>query len=111
MLFRHLANQQERFILYQVDHAAFGKALRDFGEQRRWYPDDFDPGNTLVPDAVRVLHPSGISVYHDYVEVNFGGPFLDISFRAFRPGVSGYGTKRLGDGLWFYSEDGSCPSE
>jgi hypothetical protein len=64
-----------------------------------------------VPAALRVLKPSAISVHPDYIALDFGGPFFQMDIRAFKPGLAGEGTKRLADGLWFYSEDGSYPRD
>ncbi len=107
----HLNKQRERFILYNTDHVALGRVLRQFADQQKWAREDFSADNPLVPEALRVLKPSAIWMFEDYVELEFGGPFDDIGFRVFRPGLKGYGTKELGDGLWLYTEDGCCPSE
>jgi hypothetical protein len=102
----HLNRQQERFILYNTDHVALGRVLRQFADDRKWAREDFSADSPQIPVALRVLKPSAIWMFEDYVEVEFGGPFGDIGFRAFRPGLKGYGTKELGDGLWLYTEDG-----
>jgi hypothetical protein len=58
-----------------------------------------------------VLKPSAVFVHPDSVSLDFGGPFFEMEIRAFKPGVTGQGTKKLAEGLCFYSEDGSYPSE
>jgi hypothetical protein len=96
-IIHHLNKQQERFILYNTDHAVLGGVLRDFAERRKWKREDFSAKDPQIPEGLRVLKPSALWMFEDYAELEFGGPFGDIGFRAFRPGLKGYGTKQLGD--------------
>jgi hypothetical protein len=32
---RHVINQEERFLLYNIDHASLAQVLRDFAEQHK----------------------------------------------------------------------------
>jgi hypothetical protein len=105
----HAMRQHERFVLYEIDHAAIASELRDVASQRGWKQFDMPASDPSFPPALRLLKPWGIWSSPDYAELEFGGAFGDIGIRAFRPGLAGYGTKQLGDGIWFYSEDGSCP--
>jgi hypothetical protein len=118
---RHSINQRERGLLYQTDHAALAQIMREFATDRQWASgqptkSEFDPlaafraSDESLPPALRVLKPSGILIFDDRIELEFGGAFLHFGIRAFRPGLPGNGTKRLGDGIWFYSEDGYVPS-
>jgi hypothetical protein len=108
---RHLANQQERFLCFEVDHTIIADTLRSFAEQQNWTEVGFNKDDPRVPAALRVLKPSAIFVHPDYVALDFGGPFFQMDIRAFKPGNVGSGTKKLADGLWLYTEDGSYPRE
>jgi hypothetical protein len=101
-IMHHLNKQQERFILYNTDHAVLGHLLRQFADERKWTREDFSANSPQIPKALRVLKPTALWMFEDYIELEFGGPFGDIGFRAFRPGLKGYGTKELGDGLWLH---------
>jgi len=106
---RHLVNQQERFLCYEIDHTIVADSLRSLAEQQKWTESGFDKDDPRVPAALRMLKPSAIFVHPDYVALDFGGPFFAMDIRAFKPGVAGEGTKKLAEGVWFYSEDGSYP--
>jgi hypothetical protein len=106
---RHAMLQQERYVLYHTDHAVIALQLRELAQQRSWDRFDMPASDPAFPPALRLLKPSGIWAFPDYAELEFGGAFGDIGLRAFRPGLVGYGTKDFGDGIWFYSQDGSCP--
>ena len=47
---------------------------------------------------------NGIYIEHDYVALSFGSAFQLMELRAFRPGVPGYGTRKLADGFWYYAD-------
>ena len=106
---RHLVNQQGRFLCHEIDHAVVAETLRSFAEQQKWSESSFGKDDPRVPAALRVLKPSAIFVHPDYIALDFGGPFFQMDIRAFKPGLAGEGTKKLADGVWFYSEDGSYP--
>ena len=108
---RHLVNQQERFLCFEIDHTIVADALRSFAEQQKWAEAGFDKNDPRVPASLRVLKPSAIFVHPEYVALDFGGPFFEMDVRAFKPGVTGTGTKKLADGLWLYTEDGSYPRD
>jgi hypothetical protein len=108
---RHLVNQQERFLCSEIDHTIVANALRSFAEEQKWAEVGFDKDDPRVPAALRVLKPSAVFVYPDYIALDFGGPFFQMDIRAFKPGVAGEGTKKLAYGLWLHTEDGSYPRE
>jgi hypothetical protein len=106
---RHLVNQQERFLCFEVDHEVVAQNLRAFGEAQKWVESGFAKDDPRVPAALRVLKPSAIFVHPNFVSLDFGGPLFEMDVRAFKPGVAGKGTKKLSEGLWLYTEDGSYP--
>ena len=110
--------EQERQLLYNVDHRVLAAELRKFASEERWSKQANSSEPTLVnandprlPTALRVLHSSGVSIYDDRVEYDCGGPFLSFGIAVFREGNPGHGTKRLGEGIWFYAEDGRVPHQ
>ena len=73
--------------------------------------------SSMITVAQRVLavvrwtsKASAIRVLDNRVELEFGGTFLHFGICAFRVGNEGYGVKKLGDGVWYYSEDQSTTS-
>lgn len=113
---------KKRVLLYHVDHAILGALLREFAANRRWSSgalpsrepefislalgrDDI----TVIAPALRLLKPTSVRLSDDEINLEFGGTFEHFGVRAFRPGLEGSGTKRLGAGLWFYAENGRCP--
>ena len=109
---QHAINQQERFLLRKVDHRALAQELRDLADRQEWKDVDFNKDDPTLPVYVRSLKPSAVYLRgNDHVIIDFGGPFDAMDIRAFKPGIEGYGTKKLGGGLWFYARGGSGPSE
>lgn len=108
---RHAINEQKRLLLYEIDHAVLAQTLRQFAEQQQWTDRDFKADDPELPASLRILKPSSVYIRNDHILIDFGGPFDAMDIRAFKPGIEGYGTKKLGEGLWFYSRDGSGPSE
>jgi len=114
---RHVT-EQEREIIYRIDHDALAGELRTlFRDQTRQgnirgpIPRVIPGGDPAIPTCLRILKPSGIAVFSDHIELVFGGLMLHFGIAVFPENVEGRGTKRLGKGIWFYSEDGSCPKE
>lgn len=113
-----IITERQKIILYKIDHPSLAILLRDFATRQRWSvaapPEDSaflyadDPS---VPPALKLLKPSSVSIYDDNIDLEFGGALLHFGIRAFRPGLAGSGTKQLGEGLWFYSENGRFPSK
>ena len=108
---RHAISQEERFVLNEIDHKLVAHALRDFAESQHWKDLDVSAGDPRIPKEVQILKPSAIWLHGDHIELDFGGAFLSFGLRVFRPGVVGYGTKKLDEGVWFYSEDNRVPRE
>jgi len=108
---RHLINQQKRLLFFNVDHEIVTENLRQFGEEQKWAERGFDKNDLKNPPALRVFKPSAVFVHPDSVSLDFGGPFFQREICAFKTGVTGQGTKKFAEGLWFYSEDGGYPSE
>jgi len=114
------ATEQERFLLYQVDHQALGVVLRDYATQQRWGlahppPEETDFRKSTppppLPPRLQLLKPSYVRVDDEQIDLEFGGPFMRFGVSAFRPGLPGAGTKQLGEGLWFYAENQRVPSK
>jgi hypothetical protein len=115
-LFDHDITGRERVILYRTDHKALATMLRDVATHQLWsFPKSPDDGivlssdNPSFPSALKRLKPSSVRISDEGTDLEFGGPFLHFGVSAFRPGLPGAGTKQLGDGLWFYSENGRYP--
>jgi hypothetical protein len=108
---QRVINQKERFLLHKVDHHRLAQELRNFAEQHHWHDADFVKDDPELPPFLRSLEPSSVYIRTDHIIVDFGGLFDAMDIRAFKPGVEGYGTKKLGDGLWCYARGGSGPSE
>lgn len=108
---RHLVNQNERFLCFEIDHSVVADQLRAFADQQNWAESRFDKHDSRIPPALRVLKPSAIFLHPEHVDLDFGGPFFHMDVRAFKPGVPGSGTKKLADGLWLVTEDGSYPRD
>lgn len=105
------SKSKEQFLLLKVDHRRLAQELRNFAEQRGWHDADFGKDDSELPAFLRSLDPSSVYIRTDHIIIDFGGPFDAMNIHAFKPGIEGYGTKKLGDGLWFYARGGSGPSE
>jgi hypothetical protein len=111
----HVANTtKERQILYDLDPYVIAAALRSFALTHGWenpgtFPQYYQKTDQEVPIMLRSLNFSIINVYDDRVDIDFGGAFLSFGLSVFPEGVEGKGTKKLGPGIWFYSEDGGVP--
>jgi hypothetical protein len=106
-------NEREHWLLYDIDHATLGEQMRDFASKQRWAAPSESKSEVVdlnsLPPCLGLLKPSGVYVYDDRVELEFGAAFSHFGMVAFRPGLSGSGGKRLAQGLWFYSDDGRIP--
>jgi hypothetical protein len=109
--------EEERQLLYNVNHEVLASELRKFANDQRWSKpvanSDSDCFNKSdpIPASLRILNPSQICVFDDRVEYDCGGSFLGFGIAVFREGIPGHGTKNLGEGIWFYAEDGHVPSQ
>jgi hypothetical protein len=109
--------KREREILYQLDHEAVASELRHFALGQRWSKvkngskfDFFYGTDAAIPHSLQPVKPSSVRVFDDRIELEFGGAFLHFGIRVFPEGVDGFGTKKLGKGIWFYSQDGRVPA-
>ena len=113
--------REERRILYHIDHHALATDLRRFAAQERWNnpnksetPDFFYGNDPKLPASVREFHPGWIQINDDRIDFGCGQAVWDKSqsfgISVWRGGLEGHGTKKLADGVWFYSEDGHVPS-
>jgi hypothetical protein len=107
---------KERQLLYELNHQAFAIELRRFADDRRWSQshihssiDSYHISDPAVPEVLRAFNPSVIRVYDDRIEFECGSAFLSFGIAVFRDSLEGSGTKKLGEGIWFYSENGSVP--
>lgn len=109
--------EEERELLYKVNHVVLASELRTFANEKRWSKpvtasdSDCFHKSDPIPASLKILNPSQICVFDDRVEYDCGGAFLSFGIAVFRQGVAGHGTKKLGDGIWFYAEDGRVPSQ
>ncbi len=109
---------KERVILYELDHSSLAKELREFAKTMKQQQMTRDDSGIFIrlddprfPDALKLLKPNSLRVCADYVSIEFGGPFLHFGITAFREGLEGKGTKKLGPGIWFYAEDERVPTD
>jgi hypothetical protein len=107
----HSSFECSRRSIRKNDHHALAQELRDLAQQQEWKEADFNKEDPRLPASIRSLKPSAVYIRNDHIIIDFGGPFNAMDIRAFKPGVEGYGTKKLGEGLWFYERSGSGPSE
>jgi hypothetical protein len=117
-LARRFISDSERPLLYHVNHLTLAAELRRFAADQRWKnsisssdPQSFDPADPAIPPSLRVLKPSLITIYDDRIEYDFGSALFDFGIVVFKEGIPGTGTKQLGDGIWFYSQDGQIPPD
>lgn len=111
-----LQRDKERRILYDYDHQMLAERLRKFAFEQKWNKSTNSAGEMIfrgddpsIPVVLRGLGPSQIRVTDDRVDFDCGGPGLDYGISVFREGSSGSGTKELGPGVWFYSQDNAVP--
>ena len=114
---RENATEKEKHILYDVDHTELASQLREFATKLRWShnekkgePDIVWANDPRIPQNLKLLDPTSIAVFDDRIILECGGGLFHFGVVAFRPGIEGSGTKKLGVGLWFFAEDGRVPS-
>ncbi len=112
---------KEKKILYYTDHKALESELVHFAAIQRWgnpdkktEPDFFYGDDQRLPPLLKELKPSWVEIRDDRVDVGCGGAVFDKSrnfgISVWRNGLSGWGTKELRKGMWFYSDDKHIPS-
>ncbi len=101
----YLDVQKELSFTRKSQRATMAQCLREFAEQHHWLEGtQINKGDPGLPPCVRGLEINGIYIEHDYVALSFGNAFRLMELRAFRPGITGYGTKKLADGFWYYAD-------
>lgn len=103
---QHVINEKKHFFLYELDHHVLAKELREFAQQEGWKDADFNRDDPKLPASLRNLKPSAVYMRNNHIIIDFGGPFNAMDLRAFKPGVEGYGNKKIEEGFWFYARDG-----
>jgi hypothetical protein len=114
---------KEKALLYKTEHEQLAVALRRFAAEQRWnnpekensqQRDFFYGDDQNLPAAVRALKPSWVEITDDRVDVGCGLAIWDVSrsfgISVWRSGLPGWGTKKLAEGMWFYSDDNRVPS-
>jgi hypothetical protein len=114
---RRLSTDKERQLLYKLNADVLASEVRKLGDANGWKGahqglgfDYFLKDDPQVPEPVRALNPTIIRVFPERIDLDFGGASLSFGLSVFRDKVDGGGTKRLGNGIWFYSEDGYVPA-
>ena len=115
---------RQRVLLYETDHAALEKALRELWERTRATTRPgttallpVDPDGTDLPPPIRSLGAHAIDVHPGGVTVEMGGAWCHFGFEArfAEVGVGGeadvrvsdpYPSQKVADGLWYYAENG-----
>jgi hypothetical protein len=108
---------RERTLLYEIDHPSLEIMLRAFATEQRWAGTEKGGKITAIrgedrslPPGLKLLKPTWVNITDDQIDLEFGGAFIHYGISAFRQGLEGSGTKKLGNGLWFYSDDGKYPN-
>ena len=97
--------QKKRSFTRKSHRATMAECLREFAKQHEWLEGtQINKDDPRLPPCVRGLDINGIYIEHDYVALSFGSAFQLMELRAFRPGVPGYGTRKLADGFWYYAD-------
>jgi hypothetical protein len=108
-------SSEQAWILYHVDHKVLARETRNFAKQRLAQHGRGLVGDVLksddphVPAPLAVLKPRSIAILDGYVRLEFGGALLHFGIIVYDEGLEGPGTKKLGEGVWFYSENGRYP--
>jgi hypothetical protein len=101
----YLDLQKEHSFTRKSQRAAMAQCLREFAMQHDWLEGtQISKSDSGLPACVRGLEINGIYIEHDYVALSFGSAFQLMELRAFRPGITGYGTRKLADGFWYYAD-------
>jgi hypothetical protein len=116
-VYAKLFNAIGKYRALHLDAGAVGSEMRRFAHEARWDRTPSERPVTYIsrdsaafPATLKHTKASAIRIMDDRVELEFGGTFLHFGIAAFREGNEGYGVKKLGDGIWYYSEDQSATS-
>lgn len=113
----------QQMLLYHIDHQLLASEARAFATGRDWGSghvvlgtpgQTFTGDDTALPLSIRILQPSSVFLRPDRIEIEFGGALHHQGISVFRGGNVGEGTKKLDEGVWYYSEgdkifDGPTP--
>jgi hypothetical protein len=112
-----LSTDKERQLLYKLNPDLVASEVRKFGDANGWKGahqglgfEYFVQNDPQVPEVLRALNPTIIRVFPERIDLDFGGAFLSFGLSIFRDRIDGGGTKRLGNGIWFYADDGRVPA-
>lgn len=106
-----LCAAKEKKLLYGVDHETVAREARLFAANLGWAsraPDGrmrFNGNASELPASIRDLTPNWVSVSADRVHIEFGGGMQHQGLTVFREANGGSGTVRVGEGIWYTSED------
>ena len=107
-----MISAEQAWILYHIDHKILATETRNFAKERRLRGTTFERlegDDPVVPPAIAVLQPRSVEIVNGYVRLEFGGLLLHYGILVYDEGLQGPGTKKLGEGVWFYSENGRYP--
>jgi hypothetical protein len=109
---------RQKAILYFLNHDALSQVVRDYAWPKnsesgyiRFGESIFERGDSHVPPALWIANPARIIIRKDRVDFEYGGALMHYGISIFPPHEEGSGTIKLGDGIWFYSENGRYPSK
>ena len=109
---------RQRVVLYQTDHAAVVKGLRELWERGGHTPQGVrhDPRDAELPAGLRSLQAHDILVWPGGVNVEMGGQWCHFGFDAYFPDKpvdpdrplwkEVYPSKEVAPGVWYYAENG-----
>ena len=104
----------KRRVLKKLDHQKVALEVRAFARRSRWdvsaaaFPITYIASDERAfPSDFKNWGASGIRIFDDRAELEFGGTPFHFGIAVFRDGERGFGVHQLGEGVWFYSEDGS----
>jgi len=113
---------KQRWLAHGLNAAAIAGDLRQFAREQRWdrpekihtAADFFYHDDSRFPEPIRRLEPSWIQISDDRIDVGCGEITHDGAYSfglsVWRdPKAPGYGTKKLGDGIWYYQQEFSYP--
>jgi hypothetical protein len=113
---------RQRWLANPRNAAAVAADLRQFAREQRWdHPDKTNTAanfyyhdDSRFSDAIKRLEPSWIQISDDRIDVGCGeitheGVF-SFGVSVWRdPKAEGYGTKKIGEGIWYYQQEDEYP--
>jgi hypothetical protein len=95
------ARERDR-LLHHSDHQVIRAACRDL--MTKYAGEHIVGDDARLPDVLRELGTSYVSVSKDIVRVELHGGFDHYGVLAFPEGVEGHGDYKVMEGLWYYTE-------